>query len=91
MGIFFPKIDSDTVKISFGADKNPNRSTNTIVTTKYSLLTFLPKSLMLQFTKPANFVYLISAVLQSIVIISSLNPITASAPLSFVLAVSIFR
>ena len=91
MGIFFPKIDSDTVKISFGADNNLNRSSNVVKTTKYSLLTFFPKSLMLQFTKPANFVYLASAILQSIAIISSLSPITATAPLGFVLAVSIFR
>jgi hypothetical protein len=91
MGIFFPKIDSDTVKISFGSDKNLNRTSNIIKTTKYSLLSFLPKSLILQFTKPANFVYLISAILQSISIISSLSPITATAPLGFVLSVSLFR
>lgn len=91
MGIFFPKIDSDTIKISFGAEKNKNRAQNNISTTKYSILSFLPKSLMLQFTKPANFVYLVSAVLQSIAIISSLDPVTAAAPLGFVLAVSLFR
>lgn len=91
MGIFFPKIDSDTVKISFGSDKNLNRTPNNIKTTKYSLISFLPKALLLQFTKPANFVYLISAILQSISIISSLSPITATAPLGFVLAVSLFR
>jgi hypothetical protein len=91
MGILFPKIVSDTIRISFGADKNLTRSPNNIMTTKYSLLTFFPKSLTLQFSKPANFVYLISAILQSITIISSLSPISAAAPLGFVLAVSLFR
>lgn len=91
MGIFFPKVDTDTIKISFGSQNNPQRPTNCIETTKYSLLTFLPKSLIIQFYKPANFVYLISAILQSISILSSLSPVTALAPLVFVLAVSMIR
>lgn len=41
--------------------------------------------------RAANIVYLISAVLQSITIISSLSPITAIGPLMFVLLVGLVR
>jgi hypothetical protein len=64
---------------------------NHVNTTKYTLLTFLPKSIALQFLKPANTVFLITAILQCISVISALSPITAVAPFLFVLSVSIAR
>lgn len=91
MGLFFSKKGAEHLKISFGRQNNPDRPFNAIRTTKYSLLTFFPKSLILQFTRAANIVYLISAVLQSITIISSLSPITAIGPLMFVLLVGLVR
>ena len=60
-------------------------------TTKYTLLTFIPFSLFIQFRRVANVYFLITAVLQSISFISPLNPFSAVAPLVFVLTVSIFR
>lgn len=64
---------------------------NKVETTKYTWYTFLPKSILLQFIRPANLVYLISAILQSIRVISSLNPITAIGPFVFVIGISLVR
>lgn len=91
MGVLFGKVDEAHLKISFGRKNNPDRPYNKITTTKYSLLSFLPKSLILQFTRASNFVYLVSAVLQSISLISSLSPVTAIGPLLFVLIVALIR
>ena len=68
-----------------------NLKTNYISTTKYNFITFLPKSLLLQFTRLPNDYFLFIAILQSIPAISPLNSITAILPLVFVLAVSMIR
>ena len=60
-------------------------------TTKYTLLTFIPFSLFIQFRRVANVYFLITAVLQSISYVSPLNPFSAVAPLVFVLSVSMLR
>lgn len=64
---------------------------NNISTTKYSLLTFLPKSLIFQFLRFANIYFLVTAIIQSIPYVSPLNPFSAIAPLIFVLGVSMSR
>ena len=64
---------------------------NTISTTKYNIITFIPKALLLQFVRLANIYFLICAILQCIPIISPLTPVTAVVPLVFVLSVSIIR
>ena len=64
---------------------------NFISTTKYNVFTFLPKSLLLQFTRLPNVYFLFIAVIQSIPIISPLTSVTAILPLVFVLCVSILR
>ena len=66
-------------------------TTNLIHTSKYNFLTFLPKSLLIQFQRFANIYFLKIAVLQSIKLISPLNPFTAVGPLLFVLGLSIMR
>ncbi len=72
--------------------KPKNLRSNYIKTSKYNLLTFLPECLMLQFVvRHANIYFLIVAVLQSMPIITPLNPVTAIAPLSLVLGISISR
>jgi len=65
--------------------------TNYVRTTKYTLLNFLPKSLLSQFLRLANIYFLGTAILQSVSVISPLNPITAILPLVFVLIVSMVR
>ena len=64
---------------------------NKISTTKYNILTFLPKGLLLQFTRLPNVFFLFTAVIQSIPVISPLTSLTAIIPLIFVLGVSLIR
>ena len=64
---------------------------NEIITTKYNIFTFLPKGLLIQFMRLSNIFFLIIAIVQSISIISPLNPITAIVPLIFVLGISLIR
>lgn len=77
--------------MEFGRHLNPDFASNRLQTTKYKWYTFVPKAILIQFVRPANFVYLISAVLQSLPQISSLNPITAIAPFVFVIFMSLIR
>jgi len=64
---------------------------NTIKTSKYNIINFIPKCIFIQFTRLVNFYFLISAVIMSIKIISPLDPMTAIFPLIFVLFVSLVR
>lgn len=93
MGSLLNRTQEQHRSVSFS--KDPTQPSpyynNHIETTKYTWYTFLPKSIILQFIRPANLVYLISAILQSIKQISSLNPITAIAPFVFVIGISLIR
>ena len=91
MGCCFEKDESSTRLVHFGRDANYPQLSNKVETTKYTWYTFLPKAILIQFIRPANFVYLLSAILQSIRIISSLNPFTAIAPFVFVISMSLVR
>lgn len=64
---------------------------NYIRTTKYSLYSFLPKALLLQFRRFANIYFLITAILQCFPVISPLNPISAVFPFVFVIVISLLR
>ena len=64
---------------------------NKISTTKYNIITFLPKALMLQFIRLANVYFVFIAIIQSIPIISPLGAATAIAPIIFVLTVCLIR
>lgn len=61
---------------------------NLIHTTKYTLLTFLPKNLFEQFCRAANLYFLLIAILQSIPGLSPVSPLTSILPLVFVLTVT---
>lgn len=56
-----------------------------MTTSKYNIITFLPKNLFEQFQRLANAYFLFLLILQLIPQISSLNPITTILPLSCVL------
>ena len=71
--------------------KNYKHKSNHISTTKYNVFTFLPKSFLLQFSRPPNIYFLFIAIIQSIPIISPLTSVTAILPLIFVLCVSMLR
>ncbi len=64
---------------------------NLISTTKYNFITFIPKSLIIQFYRLSNVYFLATAIIQSIPIISPLTSLTAIFPLIFVLFVSMLR
>ena len=64
---------------------------NTINTTKYNIITFIPKSLLIQFARLPNIYFLATAIIQSIPLISPLSSMTAIFPLIFVLSVSMIR
>ena len=64
---------------------------NKIDTTKYNIITFLPKGLLYQFMRLANVYFLFTAILQCIPVISPLGSATALFPIIFVLAVSLIR
>ena len=64
---------------------------NFIKTSKYNLLTFLPKSILVQFKRYANVYFLFTAIFQSIPQISPLHPFSAIAPFLFVIALAVLR
>lgn len=64
---------------------------NFIKTSKYTLMTFFPVAILLQFRRYANIYFLIIAILQSIDEISPLTPITGWVPLLIVLGISLLR
>jgi magnesium-transporting ATPase (P-type) len=64
---------------------------NTITTTKYNILTFIPKGLLFQFCRLSNVYFLFTAIIQSIPLISPLTSATAIIPLIFVLGISLIR
>ena len=61
---------------------------NHISTTKYNLVTFLPKFLYEQFSRYANLFFLFTAILQQIPGVTPTNRYTTIAPLSIVLLIS---
>eukprot|EP00271_Cylindrocystis_brebissonii_P018675 TRINITY_DN5406_c0_g1_i1.p1 TRINITY_DN5406_c0_g1~~TRINITY_DN5406_c0_g1_i1.p1 ORF type:complete len:1348 (-),score=328.40 TRINITY_DN5406_c0_g1_i1:1253-5296(-) len=63
---------------------------NSVSTTKYSVLTFLPKGLFEQFRRVANLYFLLIAIL-STTPVSPVAPVTNVAPLVLVLAVSLIK
>ncbi|CAF1156451.1 unnamed protein product [Adineta ricciae] len=64
---------------------------NEISTSKYNLITFLPKNLFEQFRRLANAYFLFLLCLQLIPQISSLAPVTTILPLVFVLALTAIK
>ncbi|CAM8938245.1 unnamed protein product [Rhodiola kirilowii] len=63
---------------------------NSVSTTKYNVLTFLPKGLYEQFRRVANFYFLMISVL-SLTPLSPVSPVTNILPLSMVLLVSLVK
>lgn len=63
---------------------------NYVSTTKYSIVTFLPKAFFEQFRRVANLYFLLAAVLSS-TSLAPFNPISVIAPLVFVVGVSMIK
>ncbi|KAD3641546.1 hypothetical protein R6Q59_004164 [Mikania micrantha] len=65
-------------------------SGNGVTTTKYNLITFLPKSLFEQFRRVANLYFLLVAVL-SVTSLAPFSPLSLIAPLVFVVGISMLK
>ncbi|KAG8782134.1 hypothetical protein FRC12_021196 [Ceratobasidium sp. 428] len=65
--------------------------TNYVSTSKYNLVTFLPKFFAEQFSKYANVFFLFTALIQQVPDVSPTNKYTTIAPLSLVLLASAFK
>ncbi|PKA56458.1 Putative phospholipid-transporting ATPase 4 [Apostasia shenzhenica] len=63
---------------------------NSISTTKYNFLTFLPKAIFEQFRRVANLYFLLAAVL-SLTPITPFTPVSMIAPLAFVVGLSMAK
>ncbi|RNF12542.1 phospholipid-transporting ATPase 1-like protein [Trypanosoma rangeli] len=68
-----------------------NYPDNFVKTTKYTLWTFLPLELLMQFRRISNFYFLICMVLALIPGVSPVSPATAVAPLVFVVGVAMTK
>ena len=90
MGTLIQKTNCSERTISLGS-VDTSLNDNCVFTAKYTLITFLPKCIFLQFLRLSNIVFLTNAILQSIPVLSSLSPLTAIGPLGFVLLVSLLR
>ncbi|KAF9617707.1 hypothetical protein IFM89_038207 [Coptis chinensis] len=64
--------------------------TNYISTTKYNIITFLPKAIFEQFRRVANIYFLMAAIL-SLTPVSPFSPVSMIAPLAFVIGLSMAK
>ncbi|EMS61035.1 Phospholipid-transporting ATPase 6 [Triticum urartu] len=64
--------------------------TNYISTTKYNVLTFLPKAIFEQFRRVANLYFLLTAIL-SLTPVCPFSPVSMIAPLAFVVGLSMIK
>ncbi|XP_057978495.1 probable phospholipid-transporting ATPase 4 isoform X2 [Malania oleifera] len=67
-----------------------NYCSNYISTTKYNVVTFLPKAIFEQFRRVANLYFLLAAIL-SLTPISPFTPVSMIAPLAFVVGLSMAK
>lgn len=86
------------IKSEFGSEDHPKEqfkvpkySSNKISTSKYNIVNFLPKSIMIQFMRLYNFYFLATVVLQGVPEVSTMPVYLAAVPFCFVIGVSILR
>ena len=64
---------------------------NKVKSTRYSIFTFLPLTLFIQFRKVINLFYIFNGILQSFPEISTNSPLASFIPVSFVIIVGILK
>lgn len=74
-------------------EENPNRhyANNKIKTTKYTVLSFLPKNLFEQFHRFANVYFVFIALLNFVPAVNAFQPELALAPVVFILSVTAIK
>jgi hypothetical protein len=78
-------------KIMFNMPQEFSFCDNSIKTAKYNKINFIPLAIIYQFTNYFNVYFLFAALLQSITIISPVNPGVALVPFLFVMVISVIR
>ena len=81
-------VNTRTISL-FDDEKSKQYCTNKIKTTKYNVITFLPLSILFQFTTYSNIYFLIVAILLAIKKISPQDPTVALIPFIFVIIVGV--
>lgn len=71
--------------------KPPTYATNKIRTSKYTVLTFIPKNLFEQFRRPANMYFLIMAVIQMLPVFQLNSPALTLLPICTVVVISALK
>jgi len=74
-------------------EENPNRhyANNKIKTTKYTVLSFLPKNLFEQFHRFANVYFFFIALLNFVPVVNTFQPELAMTPVIFILSVTAIK
>ncbi|CAG8729191.1 5021_t:CDS:1, partial [Racocetra fulgida] len=65
--------------------------TNKVTTSKYSILTFVPKNLYEQFHRIANFFFLLLVILQWFPEFSTINPVVAALPMFIITSITAIK
>lgn len=81
-------VNTRTINL-FDDEKNKQYCSNKIKTTKYNVITFLPLSILFQFTTYSNIYFLIVAIILAIKKISPQDPTVALIPFIFVIIVGV--
>ncbi|XP_006639297.2 phospholipid-transporting ATPase VA [Lepisosteus oculatus] len=86
-------VYSNLLYSSAKGNENPNRhyANNKIKTTKYTLLSFLPKNLFEQFHRFANVYFVFIALLNFVPVVNAFQPELALAPVVFILSVTAIK
>lgn len=86
------KRETRSVRSNLLQDK-PSRphASNRLKTTKYSVISFLPKNLFEQFHRFANVYFVFIALLNFVPVVGAFQPELALAPVVFILAVTAFK
>ncbi|KAL6107638.1 atp10a [Pungitius sinensis] len=74
-----------------GEDPNRHHANNRIKTTKYTVLSFLPKNLFEQFHRFANVYFVFIALLNFVPVVNAFQPELALAPVVFILSVTAIK
>ncbi|XP_017278861.1 probable phospholipid-transporting ATPase VA isoform X2 [Kryptolebias marmoratus] len=86
-------VHANTLYDNAKGEENPNRhySSNKIKTTKYTVLSFLPKNLFEQFHRFANVYFVFIALLNFVPVVNAFQPELALAPVVFILSVTAIK
>lgn len=83
--------ESKTESPLFNEIQTKNFVSNYVTTSKYTALTFITSTLFKQITKPLIIYFILLSLLQSLPLISPLNPFTSITPLLFIISISMIR